>query len=189
MSWKHMGEWRYSSTFLVLGICWRWMVSFTFLMLYTRRKSSLYPLDRRLCRPQSLLGHCGEEKNLALLGIEPRPSSQQPVAKPTDLSRLSADGVVWINLIRTCGPTEHPVLGAQINGLFPGPINMGSVIPELQDDFHTPKILSSLMPKVWICTQIWSRTEQRTLWMTAQCHIPRPPSPVWFLYICKQPLE
>jgi hypothetical protein len=29
MPWTHMGEWRYSSTFLDLGTRWRWMVSFT----------------------------------------------------------------------------------------------------------------------------------------------------------------
>jgi hypothetical protein len=30
-------------------------------------------LDRRLGKPQSLSGRCGEDKNLALPGIEPRP--------------------------------------------------------------------------------------------------------------------
>jgi hypothetical protein len=34
--WRHMGEWRYSSTFLDLGTRWRWVVSFTHLPLYPR---------------------------------------------------------------------------------------------------------------------------------------------------------
>jgi hypothetical protein len=33
-----------------------------------------YPLDRRLGGPQIRSGSCREEKNLALLGIEPGPS-------------------------------------------------------------------------------------------------------------------
>jgi hypothetical protein len=32
--WKHMGEWRHSSTFLDLGTGWRWTVSFTPRPLY-----------------------------------------------------------------------------------------------------------------------------------------------------------
>jgi hypothetical protein len=51
--------------------------------------SPRYPLDRRLAGPQSRSGSYGEEKNLLLLpGIEPRPSSPQPVSIPTELSRL-----------------------------------------------------------------------------------------------------
>jgi hypothetical protein len=38
-------------------------------------KSPRYPLDRRLGGPQRGSGRCGEEKNLALPGIEPRPYS------------------------------------------------------------------------------------------------------------------
>jgi hypothetical protein len=54
MPWRHMGEWRYSSTFLDLGTRWRWVVSFTPLPLYPRGKSSRYPLDRRLGGPESV---------------------------------------------------------------------------------------------------------------------------------------
>jgi hypothetical protein len=38
MSWRHMGEWKYSSTFL-LGTRWRWVVSFTPLLLYLRGRA------------------------------------------------------------------------------------------------------------------------------------------------------
>jgi hypothetical protein len=40
------------------------------------RKEPRYPLDRKLRRPQSRSGRCGEKKNLLPLpGIEPRQSS------------------------------------------------------------------------------------------------------------------
>jgi hypothetical protein len=76
MQWRHTGEWGYSSTILDLGTRWRWLVSFTLLPLYPRGKSPRHPLDRRLGGRQSRCGCCGEEKNLALPGIEPGPSSQ-----------------------------------------------------------------------------------------------------------------
>jgi hypothetical protein len=79
-----MGKWRYSSSFLDLGTRWRRVVSFTPLPLYPRKKSPRYPLDRRLGGLQSRSGRCGEEKNLALQGIEPEPSSPS-------LYRLSYD--------------------------------------------------------------------------------------------------
>jgi hypothetical protein len=87
MSWRHMEESRYSSTILDLGIRWRWIVSFTPLPLYPRGNGLRFPLDGRLGEPQSRSGCCGEEKNVALLGIEPRPSSPQPVAIPTLVQR------------------------------------------------------------------------------------------------------
>jgi hypothetical protein len=62
-----MGEWRYSSTVLDLGIRLRGMVSFTPRPLYLRR-SPQYPLERRLGGPQGRSGRCGEEKNLASAG-------------------------------------------------------------------------------------------------------------------------
>jgi hypothetical protein len=48
-----MGEWRYNSTILDLGTRWLWMVSFTHRPLYSRRKTSLYPLDRKLGGPHN----------------------------------------------------------------------------------------------------------------------------------------
>jgi hypothetical protein len=46
--------------FLDLGTSWRWAVSFTTRPLYTWGNSPLYPLDRRLCGPQSRSGQHGE---------------------------------------------------------------------------------------------------------------------------------
>jgi hypothetical protein len=74
MSWRHMGEWRYNSTFLDIGTSWKWVVSFTPLPLHPRGKIPRYPLHRRLGGPYSRSWRCGEEKSLTMLGIEPGPS-------------------------------------------------------------------------------------------------------------------
>jgi hypothetical protein len=47
------------------------MVSFMPLPLYPQGNFPRYPLDGRLGGPQIQYGRCGEEKNLAFLGIEP----------------------------------------------------------------------------------------------------------------------
>jgi hypothetical protein len=50
---------------------WRWGVSLTLWPIYSRGKSTQYPLNRGLCRLQSQSGCCGEEKNiLPLPGFE-----------------------------------------------------------------------------------------------------------------------
>jgi hypothetical protein len=74
--WRHMREWRDSSTIFDLGTRWRWVVNFTPRPLYHREKRSLCPSDRRLDGSLSRSGRRGKEKNfLPLLGIEPRPFS------------------------------------------------------------------------------------------------------------------
>jgi hypothetical protein len=60
------------------------MVSFTPRPLYPGGNRPWYLLDRRLGGPQSRSRPCGEEKNLALPGIEPGSSIPQPVAVPTE---------------------------------------------------------------------------------------------------------
>jgi hypothetical protein len=72
--WRHMGEWRYSSTIFDHGTRWRWVVTFTPRPLYLRAKSPQYPLDRRLGGSRRS-GRCEEEKISTLPRIEPRPSS------------------------------------------------------------------------------------------------------------------
>jgi hypothetical protein len=85
---KTYGDWRYSSTILHLSTGWRWMDSFMPWPLYLWGKSSLHPLDRRLCGPQSQSGCCEVEKNLLpLLGIQLQPSSPYPITTLTELSR------------------------------------------------------------------------------------------------------
>jgi hypothetical protein len=58
---KMYGEWWYRS------IRWRWMVSFTPLLLYCRENNPQYRLIRRLGEPWSQCGCYGEEKSLLLL--------------------------------------------------------------------------------------------------------------------------
>jgi hypothetical protein len=86
MPWRYMGEWWYTPLILNLGTTCSWVVTFTAWQLYPRVKTPLYPLDRRLCRPQSRSGRCSEEKNFDPAGN--RTSAVQPVAVPTKLFRL-----------------------------------------------------------------------------------------------------
>jgi hypothetical protein len=55
------GGLRYSSTIPDLGTRWRWVVVFPPQSLYPRGKSLWHQLDRRLGRPQSRSGRCGEK--------------------------------------------------------------------------------------------------------------------------------
>jgi hypothetical protein len=107
-------EWRYSSTSLDLGSTWRWVVRFTPLPIYPRWKSPLYPLDRRLSGPQSRSRHCGEEKILALVGIEPRSSTPSlyqlsyPDSLPADNSRGKVMPVIGCGGPYSCETSRLP---------------------------------------------------------------------------------
>jgi hypothetical protein len=68
-----VGEWRYSSTILDVGLSWRRVVSFTTQPLYPRGKSARYPLGRSVGGPQNRSRRCGKEKILPLSGLELRP--------------------------------------------------------------------------------------------------------------------
>jgi hypothetical protein len=46
--WRHVGEWRYSTTILDLSTGWRWVFIFMPWLLYPWRKSPQYSFDRRL---------------------------------------------------------------------------------------------------------------------------------------------
>jgi hypothetical protein len=74
---KTYGEWRYSSTILELSTRWRWVCSFTPRQIYTCRKGCLYPLDRRVPKPDWTLWRA--EKSLVLAGNQTS-ASLQPVA-------------------------------------------------------------------------------------------------------------
>jgi len=73
-----MIERRYGSTHSVIGTRWRWVVSFKSRLLYPQAKNPWYPLDRRLCGPQSRYGRCGEDKN-----SQPLPAHEPPIIQPT----------------------------------------------------------------------------------------------------------
>jgi hypothetical protein len=59
MPWRHMGEWRYSSTILDPGTRWRWVVKFMPRSFYPHGNSPWYQLNRRLGGPQSRSGRNG----------------------------------------------------------------------------------------------------------------------------------
>jgi hypothetical protein len=74
--WRRTGEWRYSSTYSFLDTKWgKWLAS------RPGRLEPRYPLNTKLRGPQSRSGRCGEDKNPALPGIEPR---SPEVAKSLD---------------------------------------------------------------------------------------------------------
>jgi hypothetical protein len=72
MSWRHIGGWRYSSTFLDLGTRWRWVDSYKSLPLYHRGNNLRYLLDMRLGGPQIGFRRCGDEKCLTPAGNQTR---------------------------------------------------------------------------------------------------------------------
>jgi hypothetical protein len=77
--WRRMGSECIDPRILDLGTRWRWVVGFTPRPLYSRGKNTRYPLDRRLCGPQSRSGRRGEEKILDPTGTRtPTPRSSSP---------------------------------------------------------------------------------------------------------------
>jgi hypothetical protein len=93
-----MGEWTYSSTIIDLGTRGgEWSASnpgcFT-----PQGKSSRYPLDGRLVGPQSLYGHCEEDKSC--LCRESNPGRQ---ARSRSLYRLSYPvSVIFVIVSEMC---------------------------------------------------------------------------------------
>jgi hypothetical protein len=70
MPWRHMGEWKYSSSILDCGTIWRCVISFMSGRLYRQAQSLRYPMDRTLGWAPEWI-----RKNLLpLLGIKPCPS-------------------------------------------------------------------------------------------------------------------
>jgi hypothetical protein len=82
-----MGYWGYSSTSLDIGSRWRWMISFTPRVLYSRKMNPRYPY-------RMLVGHRSrfrEEKNLMFLpGRNP---AVQLITILTELSLLPPDTI------------------------------------------------------------------------------------------------
>jgi hypothetical protein len=62
---------------LDLGTSWRWVITFTPQLLYSRGKSLWYTSDRRLDGPQNRSGWRREEKNIAPNGTR-APSTRPP---------------------------------------------------------------------------------------------------------------
>jgi hypothetical protein len=76
---RHEGVWGSGCIdphFLDLSTSWRWVVSFTPLPLFPRRKSPWYPLDKNLGWSQSRSGRRGEKKIVDTTGTRiPTPPS------------------------------------------------------------------------------------------------------------------
>jgi hypothetical protein len=89
---KHTRERRYSSTVFDIGTWWRWVVSFT-----SRRftPSERAPLDRKLARPQSRSGCCGEQTNLL---PSPELNPGRPAHSPSQY---------WFSSPGSCSRYEH----------------------------------------------------------------------------------
>jgi hypothetical protein len=98
MPWRHMREWRYSSTILHLGTSWRWVVSFTPSPLYRWGRSPRYPLDMRLGEPQRGSWRCGQEKNLTPNG------NRTPAVQEGSLLlyRLNSSGSKYACIYQNC---------------------------------------------------------------------------------------
>jgi hypothetical protein len=77
MPWRHMGEWRYSSTLLGLGTRYRSVVTFTTPATLLPR----YPFDRKLGGPQSGSWRFREKKKKMLLWGKLKPGS--PARSPS----------------------------------------------------------------------------------------------------------
>jgi hypothetical protein len=89
MPWRRIGEWKYSSTILDLGV--RWSASRSG-RLTASGNSPRYPIDRGWMAPRAGLGTVEEIKTFFHLPrFELRPLSPKPVAIPTGLSRLQYD--------------------------------------------------------------------------------------------------
>jgi hypothetical protein len=85
MPWWYMGEWRYSSIILELGIRRSWVDIFTRRPIYPRGKFPQYPLYRTVGGPHSRSGRYGETKHFACAGN--RTQAVQAVAyRYTDLA-------------------------------------------------------------------------------------------------------
>jgi hypothetical protein len=97
MLWRHMGEWRYSSTILDLSTRWWWVVSFTPRSLYRLRILPRFRLDKRLGGPQSRSGRYREESNLA-----PCPESNpgRPARRCNDWGMPTPEGLYYHILIK-----------------------------------------------------------------------------------------
>jgi hypothetical protein len=88
MPWRHMGEWRYSSTILDLGIRWMWVVSVTPRPLYSRGGVTGTRWIGGWVDPRVGLDAVDKRKILPLPGSKLWSSSPYSVTIPTELFQL-----------------------------------------------------------------------------------------------------
>jgi hypothetical protein len=137
MPWRHVWEWRYSSTFLELGTRWRWVISFTPQQLYSWGKSHRYPFYRRLGGSQNRCGCRRDEGNMHWRESKP----DRPACSPS-LYRLSYLHSLILTLIRAfcfwsgngyiTTQTLREILAALDDKL--GPEDLDGIIAEIDTD-------------------------------------------------------
>jgi hypothetical protein len=149
--WRRTGEWRYSSTIFNLDTRWRWVVSFTLLLLYRLGKSVRYPLYRRLDGIQSRSGRCEELKNLLPLpGTEPQ-FLMCPAHHYTEVSQLS------VSPMSLSKPLHKSVTPARLIAIatvqFRGTGHASVHISEAQDQFinWSHQLQFNLQGQSWRC--------------------------------------
>jgi hypothetical protein len=171
-----MGEWRYSSTILDLGIRWRRVVSFTPRHLYSRRERA--PGTHWVgswVGPRAGLDDV--EKNLfPLPGIEPRSSRPQPITIPTELSRFPR---LWLgtpsSLLYSGFKTKHfvafPFSSKYVTRTSPAPQNPSLyhsgeeqqatklIITELSQSccYEISAICSQIIPNLRLLLMVWDK--------------------------------
>jgi hypothetical protein len=114
MPWWHMGEWKYTSTILDLGIRWRWVVSSMPRLLYPQGNRPRYLFDRRLGGSQSRYGCFGEGKILHCQESHPIPLTNRNYVN-NEIRRRMVEVLVIIRFkncyqhvhFRKLGYTEH----------------------------------------------------------------------------------
>jgi hypothetical protein len=117
-----IGEWRYNSIFLDIGIKWRTAVSLAPQPLYPRENSPRYPLNRRLSVPHSRSGLFGKKSCYCQDSSPGRP------ARCPSLNRL-------------CYPHTHTYrlyLDAKLECMevyFPAPLQFHTVVPRNWGNF------------------------------------------------------
>jgi hypothetical protein len=89
-----MEDWSHSSNILDLGTGWRCAVRFMPQPLYLRAKIPRYHLDRKLGAPRASLEATEKRYYIAVVGN--RIPAVQPVAIPTEISRLSVPVIMLI---------------------------------------------------------------------------------------------
>jgi hypothetical protein len=136
MPWKHIVEWRYTSTILEPGNRWRWMVSFTSLPLYHLGRSPRYPINRRLDGPQSRSGRCGQWKKYYTAGNQTR--AVQPVDRRNTAWAIPS-AILAPTSIRCSYPNKEEKYASENRRLKT--LVLSCRYPE---KFHLKEVLSSL---------------------------------------------
>jgi hypothetical protein len=93
--WRHMGEWRYSSTILDLGVRWRWMVSSTPRPLFPGKSPPGTHWIGGWLRPTGSLDAMGKSKKFYPAG------NRTPAVQPIAYCYPDSFCLMWLRKIMT----------------------------------------------------------------------------------------